>query len=365
MNPNDFDDEGKELKGDDKTPLIDKIIENNPLKNLSESTGRYETARTQSMIVTAHEEKAAEQAEIDAQQQAIEREREKAVNAEKRHKVIKRFLITIIVIFSLLLVGMLVFIGIRTAQGKDAFGFLQAPKQEAEIKRISGYQCLSDDCGKATDLPDGKVLIRDGSTYYVFDETTNTSSMTELPQGKYSDFQTVEWGSRTIVMMRNDSKKYGAFSITDNRLVYDFNYDDVYVEVEDWMNSFVENYIVAGKEDGSIYLIEIATHTEALKTDKRFYVSDDYYFAYKKDGSIEAYDSQRNLITSIDSNGRFYIRDGKLVSLQKNGSFAIYNKYGVESKEGEIFTQLDEIEAAKRAEEIDKIIQYKRIPAND
>ena len=285
-----------------KSPFAPKRVKSN--KNLL----------SKSVVISENEASAARLEEIRRYQQQI------GINAEidaKKQKAIKT---TITVLISLIFAAL--FFAIIWLVVETVLITRQPiePKEVADttptgITEVEGYKCKTNLCEKLTDLPDGKIILRD-TAYYIYNPKDKEIKKTTIDESyKYRDSSVFYWGDNLMIILYPPTGKAALFSITDNHGVTDFKFDSFITDINDTayadMKWVAGKYIIA-KGNKLFYLINIKEEKEVINADKAVFIHDKYTFAFEKKGNIRAHTLDGKKIVSKNSKNDFYLHDGYL-----------------------------------------------------
>ena len=348
----------------DDISMLDKFIQNNPF--VKNNPANYQNVQTQSMIKSSREEAKAQLAAINAQNAEILRQQKRAEEATKAKRT--GIYIGLGVMFAAIIgVGIWIMINaLGITGGGIASSGNTAGNTETERGKVGSYQCTSEKCNKVCDITKETVLIRDGVHYYLYNKDSKQSTLTTIPENEYHEIKPFTWSEKSYLIIDPESAQSAIFSITDNRQVTEFAYDEFYTDANDavykdmdWIKS---NYIFA-KSGGYYRLIQISNGKEIVHAVKGIFAYDKYYFGYENDNSIHVYNSNSAQIYVAKSDVTLFVSNGKLIIFNKEGDYTIMQQDGTEPEGDSMYDYLNDIEREKRINKVDANGSYYRIPA--
>lgn len=349
-----------------KQSFIDKItglVNKNDQAPKPVDPGALENVRTQSMVISEHEEAEQElkRLELERQRQAHNVTIEAGVENAKKTGVY--IIITIICLILVALIAVLVFTMIpffRKPSGTD----IHIDNGGNESTTIGFYKCLSSECKELTTLSNGNKLVYDGN-YIVLDQE-NEESFTTAMSGNYVSAESFVWGEVEYVFAKQDTGTGAIFSITNNRyLNTSENYEQVFTDIEDDVyegQRWVEGQYLIVKRSGDYRLIEIASGKEVVLGAKAVFVTQGGLFVgYDLDGKKRIFNNANSQIALVES-GKVYVRDTYLIIVYEGGNFDIYNQNGEKPQDYEFKAELESIKNEERQAALDASKDYAVIP---
>lgn len=254
---------------------------------------------------------------------AIEAEKNRAeIAAQKRKKMLRIIFFVFCGILGAAVLVALVWLiivaisGIRTPAG-DVGGGDDKP---TDLPIVAGYQCKTEACNKVTDLPDGRMLMRD-TEYYIYDSDEKNAIKTTIPEKVYHAITPFVWGSDTLAILDPDTGRSALYSITRNQQVGDFSYDDFITdskatEYKD-MQWVVGKYIIA-KQDTNVRLLDVFDGSEVVRAQVRIHARSPFFFGYDEDEVRRVYLADGTRILSSPKGEVLFMRDNKILRLTGN-----------------------------------------------
>ena len=131
----------------------------------------YENQRSQSVIYSQREITEQQLAEVRARNEAALREQQRIAAEDKAKRVSFKIGIGIfigVLVVVAIIMAIVIVSSIRTV--------VTPPEPEPEdppmpLSTVDGYSCETQICGKVTDLPDGRIILRDNA-YYIYNTQT-------------------------------------------------------------------------------------------------------------------------------------------------------------------------------------------------
>ncbi|MFV0484782.1 MAG: hypothetical protein ACK5MU_00920 [Candidatus Saccharimonadales bacterium] len=271
---------------------------------------------------------------------AIEAEKNKEIiNAEKRKKTRKIvFFVFCGILGAALLVALIWFAvvaisSVRTPAGDVGSGD-ETPSENLPI--IAGYQCTTGACNKITDLPDGRILMRD-TAYYIYDSDEKVAVKTTIPEKAYHAIVPFVWGDETLAILDPDTGRSALYSITRNQQVGEFNYDDFITDTKAAeyadMQWIIGKYIIA-KQDDNIRLLDVFDGSEVVRAQEKVFARSPYFFGYDGDGVRRVYLSDGTRILSSVEGEVLFMKDSRLIKVSGKTymTLEVYDQTGTKLK---------------------------------
>ncbi len=285
-----------------KSPFASKKVKSN--KNLL----------SKSVVISENEASAARLEEIRRYQQQI------SANAEidaRKQKVIKTAVIAAISALLVALFFAIIWLVVETVLiTRQPI----APREVADdtptgVTEVEGYKCKTNLCNKLTDLPDGKIILRD-TAYYIYNPKDKEIKKTTIDESyAYRDSTVFYWGDNLMIILYPPTGKAALFSITDNHGVTGFKFDSFITDINDTayadMKWVAGKYIIA-KSNKLFYLINIKEEKEVVNADKAVFIHDKYTFAFEKKGNMRVHTLDGKKIVAVSSKNDLYLHDGYL-----------------------------------------------------
>lgn len=358
-------DQNENTEQDDQS-MLDKVIQNNPFLKFGQ--GNYQNVQTQSVVKSTREEANEQLAQINAHNAEVARQQKLAEEAAKAKRT---GIYVAIGIFFAAILGAGIWLTanaiIAATQGGVQTGQEQEQDGPAQYGRVEGYRCKTEKCEKAADISEGNILIRDGSSHYLYDIAAKKASLTTIPEQEYHAITPLTWGEKTYFILDPESAQSALYSMTDNRIVTDFAYDEFFYDAnaEQYAEmAWVEGKYIVAKSNGLYCLIQLSNGKETIRAAKRVFVHDDYYFGYESDGSIHIYaDSAKKILVS--KAGEILYTDGThLIQIDSQNSYRLYDRSGEETEDEAIRNYFSDLDSDTMIPTLDGNSAYYRIPAN-
>ena len=344
----------------DNTPLIDKVLQNNPFVKMGSAT--VENVQTQSMVKSSREEADDKLAAINAYNADIARRQKLADDASKA----KRTVIYIILgIFFAGIFAALIWLAINaiTAMTKPV-EISEDQNQPGGIEEETKEKCTPDTCESLSKVSSTLTLLRGKSKIYLYDSTTKKATLTNIPEQDYHAITPFVWGKDTFVVLDPESSLSALYNISKNRLLTEFNYAAFYYDTSNAvykdMTWVVNDYIVAST-NGSYRLINLTTGAEVLQATERVFIHDDYLVGKESDGMFHVYSTNGNKIGAFQAGSRLYIKSGYMIVIMPTRSTQIYDVNGKQDSQSEVGKEVNHISMSKRIETLDADSSYYKI----
>lgn len=367
MDDNNLDQQNQpQQNGQDNTPMIDKIMQNNPFVKMGGA--KYENVQTQSVVMSTREEADQQLAAINAQQAEIARQQKLAEDAAKAKRtgiyiVIGIFFAAIFVVGGWLAINAV--IASRRTVAPD-----EIVKEEGDTKydRVEGYKCTSAKCEKTADIDSDTILVRDGGKFYLFAKTEKKKTLTSISDKDYHAITVFKWGNDNLAILDPESGQSALYSISQNRQITDYSYDEFYTDISGdtykEMTWVAGSYIVA-RNGSSQRLIDVATGAEKVRANKKVYVHDKFFFTYENDGTIHVYDSTPKQFVIVKADERAFTKSGYLVVVNDKGSTNIYDSTGARAKTDDFTKAVNAIKSKDRLNTLIRDSSFYNIPVNN
>ena len=318
--------------------------------------------RTQSMVVSDREQAEQElQAMMAEREQAQRAQTVEAVTANAKKTGVYIIIVSICVIL-LILVAILIF---------TLIPYLRRPTNPeistggggTEKVTIGFYECMTDDCKEMTELPDGRVLVKDGN--YVILDKENEESFTTTISGYYESATAFEWGEKLYVHIKLETGVGQIFSITDNKSITSDSYEEVYTDIDDDVyagQQWIQGQYIIAKRMGDYRMIDITTGREKVQGTKGVYATKNGYFvAYDESGSRRIFNGS-NIQLAFVEGGEIYTRDEYILAVYYDNNVNVFDKEGNEVQEYGFKGEIESMEWDKRAAIIAGDSKYTKVP---
>lgn len=370
MDENNLDEQNPALTPDqetepDNTPLIDKMMQNNPFVKFNQ--GNLQNVQTQSVVKSTREEASEQLAAINARNAEIARQQKLAEDAAKA----KRTIIYIILgLFFAAILGAAIWLAVNAIIASQS-GIAPAASVEQQQKQkygtVEGYKCKTDKCVKTVDIAEKQILIRDGASYYLHNTESNETLLTTIPEQDYHSVTPFVWGGKTYAILDPEAAQSGLYSISDNRQVADFAYDEFYHDINSAEYSdmtWVEGKYIVAKSNGLLSLIQLGTGKVVIQAQKRVFIHDDFLFSYESDGSIRvmAQNGTQFLVARGDIN--MFTNGTYLLFFNEKKGVTFYSKDGQATKDKDLTQYLSTFNKQDPIPILDQNPSYFHIPAN-
>ena len=350
----------------DNQSMLDKVIQNNPFLKFNE--GNVENVQTQSVVKSTREEANERLAQINAYNAELARQQKLAEEAAKAKRT--GIYIAIGIFFGIILiVGIWLMINaiIAATQGGVQTGSSQEQEGPAKYGKVEGYHCKTEKCEKTAEISEGTILIRDGSSFYLYEIKDKKSTLTTIPEQDYHAITPFVWGGKNYLVLDPESAQSAIFSVTDNRIVTEFAYDEFFYDInaEQYVEmAWVEGKYIVAKSSGLYCLIQLSNGKEIIRAGKKVFVHDNYYYAYEADGTIHIYtDSTKKIYVAKAEDALF--TEGRYIVVVENGRSArVYNHDGEDDNEADIYEYISSIDSDVVVTTLEQNPAYYRIPAN-
>ena len=346
---------------------------------------KLENLRSSSAIMNNRDNVQQRLAALQAQNEAAIRNERRQAQAEKAARgtigVVKVALVVIAIVL-VLCVGFFVLQGMgvfRSTSQDDGAAVIDDGDGE-EKGEIGGYKCKTSDCAEIVDLPDGRKLIRD-EHYLVLDPATNVTTLTTIADKDYKKVSPLKWGEDLVLVLTvEENAKKALYSVSENRLLIDFKYDDYLTDSSDVayndQSDIVGNYIIA-KTGIDYRLVRLSDGAEMAHGAKRVFKYDGFFIGIEDDGRkyVNA-GGEQFLVAEADDVLLVHKSSGYLLHFTVDASGSrlsrVFNKDGVpiEDKDtDEVYAAIYYLEDSKDRDEDDSLKlfstnEYARIPLN-
>ncbi|MBR3322917.1 hypothetical protein IKG13_02575 [Candidatus Saccharibacteria bacterium] len=350
----------------DNQSMLDKVIQNNPFLKFNQ--GNLENVQTQSVVKSTREEANEQLAQINAYNAELARQQKLAEEAAKAKRT--GIYIAIGIFFGIILiVGIWLAVNaiIAATQGGVQTGSGQEQEGPAKYGKVEGYRCKTENCEKAAEISEGNILIRDGSSFYLYEIENKKSSLTTIPEQDYHAVTPFVWGGKNYLVLDPESAQSAIFSVTDNRIVTEFAYDEFFYDVkaEQYAEmAWAEGKYIVAKSNGLYCLIQLSNGKEIIRAGKRVFVHDDYYYAYEADGTIHIYTDSTKKIYVAKANDILFTEGCYIIAIEDGGNVRIYNHDGQEDNSADIYEYISNLDNGTVVTVLDQNPSYYRIPAN-
>lgn len=295
----------------------------------------YVNIQTQSVVQSSREmakeelDKLAEQQRLYEQQQRLD----KAITGTKKTTA---YLVVGIIALAIL-IGIIwiivnaVKMGARTPVGRGGENGNGGNSQS--YGEIDGYTCKTNDCSKTTEISDTKFLVRDGG-YYIYDTESEEAMLTTITNQAYHEIKIFTWGSRTLAVLDPESGLSALYSITENRQISSFSYDDFLTESEEGLYdgnlASKQDYYIIAKNSSGYRLIDLYNGTEVAYGSASVSAEGSYGFGKDTDGQIHIF-ANGQPIKSFSGNKAIYVYKGYVVACEGDYTPEVFDTTGIYS----------------------------------
>ena len=306
----------------------------------------YENRRSQSVIYSQREITEQQLAEVRSRNEAALREQQRIATEQKVERAsfktgVAIFIAAIVVVAIILVVVIISSIRTPVAPPDD-------PPEEPPmaLSTVDGYSCETQTCGKVTDLPDGRIILRDNN-YYIYDTKTKERSSTTIDTQDYIDVQAFYWGGKIYVTLDPTTNNTALYSVEENRYVVSYEYDKFYTDIKDSvydeMRQIEGSYIVA-KIGNTMKIVNLTTGQPVANGSSRVFTHDGFYFGYEEGNRIYIYTKTGKTITTITQGDtdRLFTRDGRLIVVKETYDIRMYDQAGEEISDDPIYEEIFE-----------------------
>ena len=306
----------------------------------------YENQRSQSVIYSQREITEQQLAEVRARNEAALREQQRIATEEKVERAsfktgVGIFIAAIVVVAIILVV--VIISSIRTPVAPP-----EEPPEDPpmELSTVDGYSCETQTCGKVTDLPDGRIVLRD-SKYYIYDTKTKERNSTTIDEQDYITVYSFYWGDKIYITLDPTSDLTALYSVEENRYVVPYSYDKYYTDINDSvydeMHQIEGSYIVA-KVGNTFKIVNLTSGQPVANGSSRVFTHDGFYFGYEEGNRIYIYTQTGKTITTITQGDtdRVFTREGRLVVVKESYDIRMYDQTGEEISDDPIYDEIFE-----------------------
>jgi hypothetical protein len=273
--------------------------------------------------------------ENEQDQQSLEAAAAQKAAATARIKQILK--ISIIIIISIILLAAIIILLIILIPALTKSSTTDTSKESptstpsANSTIIDGYQCETDTCFKAADLPDDKLLIRD-TAYYIFTPADHKKLKTTIEEVSYRSITPFAWGDQTLIVLEQTTNKSGLYSITANRQLATYNYDSFHTDINDPIYSNMQwilgKYILA-QNTPEIRLIDITDGKELIRATAKIFCFPAYFIGIETSGERRIYTpSGTRFLISPATDFLAIISGDILAQVPTAKSFTLYDSSG-------------------------------------
>ena len=326
----------------------------------------YENQRSQSVIYSQREITEQQLAEVRARNEAALREQQRIAAEDKAKRVSFKIGIGIfigVLVVVAIIMAIVIVSSIRTV--------VTPPEPEPEdppmpLSTVDGYSCETQICGKVTDLPDGRIILRDNA-YYIYNTQTKERESTTIDNQDYIDVYSFKWGEKTYVTLDPTSNYTALYSVDENRYAVTYAYDKYYTSIQDSvyndMHQIEGSYIVASV-GGTLKIVNLTNGQPVASGKTRVFTHDGYYFGYEEGNRIYIYTQTGKTITTItqDADNRVFTRDGRLIVVKESFDVRLYDQSGEEIGDDPIYDEIFDSGYDEYIGYITKNNQYYQIP---
>lgn len=306
----------------------------------------YENQRSQSVIYSQREITEQQLAEVRARNEAALREQQRLATEEKVERV--GFKTGVAIFIAVIVVVAVILVAVIISSIRKPVAPPEDPPEDPPmaLSTVDGYSCETQLCGKVTDLPDGRIILRD-ENYYIYDTKTKERSSTTIDAQDYIDVYSFSWGGKIYVTLDPTTNNTALYSVDENRYVVSYEYDNYYTNINDSvydeMHQIEGSYIVA-KVGGTLKIVNLTTGQPVAKGTSRVFTHDGYYFGYEEGNRIYIYTQTGKVITTItqDEENRIYTREGRLIVVKEKFDVRLYGQSGEELGDDAIANEIFE-----------------------
>ena len=304
----------------------------------------YEMARSQSLVFSQREI-------TEAQLEAVRAQNEEAMRAQQRqiaeNKAKRTGLkITVVVIaIAVVIAAIALIVAIFINRRKPVSPTIEdSTAEETELSSVDGYNCETSLCGKAADLPDGRILLRD-TEYYIYDIKKQERTSTTIDTQDYNSIRSFNWSGKTYLELDPNSDPSALYSVSDNRYITSYGFDAFYDDINnagyDGMRDIASGYILA-RANGSYKLVDLNTGKAVVSGANRVFAHDGFFFGYEANNMVYAYTTGAKAIVSIhpDSQNKFFTRNGILIVVTNGEDLVLYSRSGATITEGAVYDEV-------------------------
>ena len=329
----------------DNTPLIDKMLQNNPFVKINQ--GNLQNVQTQSVVKSTREEANEQLAQINARNAEIARQQKLAEDAAKAKRTII-YVILGIFFAAILAAGIWLAVNAIVAgqKGIAPSSTKKEEEQKAQYGKVEGYKCKTETCVKAADIAEKKILVRDGSGYYLYNTEKSEATLTTIPEQDYHAITPFVWGGKTYVVIDPESAQSALYSITDNRQVTEFAYDEFFYDAKSAEYNdmtWTEGKYIVAKSAGTFNLIQLSNGKSVLQAAKRVFIHDDFLFGYESDGSIHVYSSTGTQFLVAKAVDKLFTNGTYIIHFDENNGYVFYAKDGQQADDEQLTRYLSDI----------------------
>lgn len=351
----------------DNQSKLDKLMRNNPFLKISQ--GNYQNIQTQSVIKSTREEANEKLAQINAYNAEIQRQQKLAEEAAKA----KRTGIYIVIgIFFAVVLAAGIWLAVNAIIASTQNGVqTDGPKAEegpAEYGKVEGYRCKNEKCEKVVEVSEGNILIRDGASFFLYDIKEKKASLTTIPENDYHAVVPFVWGGKSYFVLDPESSQSALYSITDNRLITEFAYDEFFYDATAAQYSemgWAEGQYIIAKSNGLYCLIQLSNGKEIVRGAKRVFVHDKYFYGYESDGTIHIYTSSDKKILVAKATDSVFTDGNYIIVIDERSSYRVYDYSGQNANDSAILDYLSSVDNEKLISVLTQNNSYYRIPANN
>lgn len=341
----------------DNTPLIDKVLQNNPFVKMGSAT--VENVQTQSMVKSSREEADEKLAAINAYNADVARRQKLAADAAKAKRTI---VYVILGFFFVGIIAALIWLAINAITAMtQPVAVSDDQNQPGGIEEETKEKCTPDTCDTLAKVSSTLTLLRGKSKIYLYDSTTKKATLTNIPEQDYHAITPFVWGKDTYAVLDPESSLSALYNISKNSLLTEFNYAAFYYDASNAvykdMTWVVNDYIIAST-NGSYRLINLTTGAEVLQATERVFVHDEYLIGKESNGMFHVYSTGGKKIGAFQASSKLYIKNGYIVVVLPTNSVQVYDASGKQDSQSEVSKEVNRISSRKRAETLDADTSY-------
>ncbi len=326
--------------------------------------GNFENVQSRSIVETTREEASEELAQIKAFNEEMERQQKLQ---ERRNKIKRTIVFIILGFFGVIVLGVLIWMlvnAIVAVQAPVTPGEDPDPDKPTQYDTVDGYKCETATCYKVTDLPDGRIVIRD-SSFYLYNTETKEATLTTIEDQEYHSIKSFKWGEKIYLELDPESEKSGIYSVSDNTQVIGFKYDAFYTDINDdnyREMKWVEGQYIVAKLGSSYRLVRMYDGQEIIRGANRVFIHDNFCIGFEQGGERRIYTKTGKQIKVVENGGKIYTHNTTVLYIASdNYMFELYDSNGEAIYEGDESDYLNEIDIEQLDATISKNKAYYKV----
>jgi hypothetical protein len=349
------------------TPLVNKFAQNNPFFKMGAAS--YQNVQTQSMIKSSREEAGEQLAAIDAHNAAMARQQQFVAGVNKAKNTSVYILVGILFAAILGAAIWLAVVAINAGRQTIAPAGESGPEEKVTYDEIDGYKCITKTCSKVTSIDAKSFIVHDGTQFYIYDMSANKKTNTAIPEREYHAITTFKWGDKTYAILDPESEKSALYSISGNRILTEFSYDDFIKDINNAVYNdmkWVEGQYIIAKSGTGYRLVDVTTGNEIVRGAKRVFIREGYAFGYESDGTIRAYSTDGKNIAVINAADNAFVRNNILIIVTvADDYYTLYDTKGEQVNDGAVYDEISTKIYEHYAATLKKDNRYFLIPLNN